>query len=213
VRVALAAVLMLIPLLNVAFASVQERRHHLLGLSVNFAAFALALRILWLVSRDRRQPWLPMATSCFDVTLITTAQVIFALQTDPQVVVNNKVTFETCFSRSPPPACATTSGSRSAPACWRWCSSGDDRLGGQQLPARHRGRGQHLRALPVGRPVLRVILLGCATTLNVFIVDGIQQQRKLSNADTGVFNRRFFDDYLKSEVARAAARRASWRWR
>ncbi|MBK6458223.1 MAG: GGDEF domain-containing protein [Gemmatimonadetes bacterium] len=52
----------------------------------------------------------------------------------------------------------------------------------------------------------RVILLGCATTLNVFIVDGIQQQRKLSNADalTGVFNRRFFDDYLKSEVARAA---------
>jgi len=43
VRVALTAVLMLIPLLNVAFASLQERRHHLLGLSVNLAAFALAI--------------------------------------------------------------------------------------------------------------------------------------------------------------------------
>lgn len=45
-----------------------------------------------------------------------------------------------------------------------------------------------------------------ATLLNVYIVRGIQKQRELSNADplTGVFNRRFFDDYIPSEIARAA---------
>ncbi|MBK6845373.1 MAG: hypothetical protein IPG88_24275 [Gemmatimonadetes bacterium] len=151
---ALTAVLMLIPLLNVAFASLQERRHHLLGLSVNLAAFALALGILWLVSRDRRQPWSRWPRRRFDVTLITTAQVIFALQTDPQVVVNSKVTFETYFI-------ALTA------TCLRYdkrvalgagvlamgAVPGDDRLGGQQLPARHGGRVS-IWAVPVGRPVL-----------------------------------------------------------
>jgi len=207
VRVALTAVLMLIPLLNVAFASVQERRHHLLGLSVNFAAFALALGILWLVSRDRRQPWLPMATSCFDVTLITTAQVIFALQTDPQVVVNSKVTFETYFialtatclrydKRVALGAGVLAMVQFLATIAWVANSFPLDIVGGASIYGRFQWADQFSR----------VILLGCATTLNVFIVDGIQQQRKLSNADalTGVFNRRFFDDYLKSEVARAA---------
>ncbi|MBK8058158.1 MAG: GGDEF domain-containing protein [Gemmatimonadetes bacterium] len=207
VRVALTAVLMLIPLLNVAFASLQERRHHLLGLSVNLAAFALALGILWLVSRDRRQPWLPMATSCFDVTLITTAQVIFALQTDPQVVVNSKVTFETYFialtatclrydKRVALGAGVLAMLQFLATIAWVANSFPLDMVGGVSIYGRFQWADQ----------LSRVILLGCATTLNVFIVDGIQQQRKLSNADalTGVFNRRFFDDYLKSEVARAA---------
>jgi diguanylate cyclase (GGDEF)-like protein len=40
----------------------------------------------------------------------------------------------------------------------------------------------------------------------VYVVGGIQRQRELSNADplTGVFNRRFFDDYFASEMERAA---------
>ena len=45
-----------------------------------------------------------------------------------------------------------------------------------------------------------------ATALNVYVVRGIQKQRELSNADplTGLFNRRFFDDYFSSEISRAA---------
>ncbi|MBK9410508.1 MAG: diguanylate cyclase [Gemmatimonadetes bacterium] len=206
VRVALTAVLMLIPLLNVAFASLQERRHHLLGLNFN-SPFSVLASIPLMVSRDRRQPWLPMATSCFDVTLITTAQVIFALQTDPQVVVNSKVTFETYFialtatclrydKRVALGAGVLAMVQFLATIAWVANSFPLDIVGGASIYGRFQWADQFSR----------VILLGCATTLNVFIVDGIQQQRKLSNADalTGVFNRRFFDDYLKSEVARAA---------
>jgi diguanylate cyclase (GGDEF)-like protein len=53
--------------------------------------------------------------------------------------------------------------------------------------------------------VSRVILLATATALSVYVVAGIQRQRQLSNADalTGVYNRRFFDDYFATEVERA----------
>jgi two-component system, cell cycle response regulator len=51
----------------------------------------------------------------------------------------------------------------------------------------------------------RTVLLAGATGLNVFIVLGLARQQRLSSSDplTGLFNRRFFDDYLAKEVARA----------
>jgi diguanylate cyclase (GGDEF)-like protein len=51
----------------------------------------------------------------------------------------------------------------------------------------------------------RVIQLGVATALNVYIVLGMQRQRRLSTSDplTGLFNRGFFDHYLGKEVERA----------
>ena len=59
--------------------------------------------------------------------------------------------------------------------------------------------------------ISRVVILAAATVLNVYIVDGIQKQKRLSNADplTGVFNRRFFDDYLRNEFARASRHHAA----
>jgi diguanylate cyclase (GGDEF)-like protein len=53
--------------------------------------------------------------------------------------------------------------------------------------------------------ISRLVLLVTATALNVYIVQGIQKQRRLSTSDplTGTFNRRFFDDYLRNEIARS----------
>jgi GGDEF domain-containing protein len=57
----------------------------------------------------------------------------------------------------------------------------------------------------------RVVLLGAVTGINVFIVSGLQQQRRLSNADalTGAFNRRFLEHYLRHELARARSSTAN----
>lgn len=51
----------------------------------------------------------------------------------------------------------------------------------------------------------RIINLLVATAIAVYIVRAMQRQRELSTADplTGLFNRRFFDDYFTNEIARA----------
>jgi two-component system cell cycle response regulator len=206
IRVLLTAVLLVIPVANIILAP-AERAQHLTGLSINLAAFILALLVYAMVARDQRQRWLPLATSFFDVTLISLANLSFAFVSDPHVVVNSKVTFDTYFIA----------------------------LGGTALRFDKRVAlvtglmaivqfiaviGGVALAFPLDRvppagaygvfswadQVSRVVLLAAATMLNVYIVRGIQKQRELSNADplTGVFNRRFFDDYILSEIARAA---------
>jgi two-component system, cell cycle response regulator len=206
VRVALTMVLLLVPVANLLWAAPEERPQHIMGLYVTLAACVLALGVYTLVMRDRRQRWLFLATSWFDVSLITLAQVIFAFVSDPHVVVNSKITFDTYFI-----ALAAT--------CLRY----DKRvalLAGLMAMAQFAGTilfvVSHFAldtvggVSPYGRfqwsdQISRLVLLATATALNVYIVHGIQKQRKLSNADplTGAFNRRFFDDYLHNELARA----------
>ena len=58
----------------------------------------------------------------------------------------------------------------------------------------------------VSDQVSRMVNLSLATAVAVYIVRAMQLQRELSTGDalTGLFNRRFFDDYFATEVARAA---------
>ena len=206
-RVALTGALLLVPVANLLWAAPDERKQHVAGGLVTLAAFLLSLGVLYLVTRDRRQRWLPLATSFFDVSLITLAQIIFAFVQDPQVVVNSKITFDTYFI-----ALAAT--------CLRY----DKRialLAGLMAMAQFSATILFVTSFfpldtvsgvsTYGRfqwsdQVSRLVLLGTATALNVHIVAAIQQQRRLSTADplTGTFNRRFFDDYLRNELARAS---------
>ena len=206
-RVGLTLALLLVPVANLLWAAPSEREQHIVGFFVTLTACALSVVVYVMVSRDRRQRWLPLATSVFDVSLITLAQIIFAYVQDPLVVANSKVTFDTYFI-----ALAGT--------CLRY----DKRvalLAGLMAMAQFLGTivfittQFHLDTLAIGSAygrfqwsdqISRLVLLGTATALNVYIVHGIQKQRKLSTADplTGTFNRRFFDDYLRNEVARAA---------
>jgi len=207
IRVGLTCFLLLVPVVNLLGADRSEWQHHLVGLAVTGAACALSIGIWWLVSLDRRQRWLPMATSLFDITFISLAQLSFAFVSDPQVVVNSKITFDTYFialaatclrydRRVALVAGVVAIAQFSATIAWVASAFPLDTVGGVSVYGRFQWSDQ----------VSRLVLLAAATVLNVYIVHGIQKQRKLSNADplTGVFNRRFFDDYLGSEVARAA---------
>lgn len=207
VRIALTSLLMLIPIANLLWAAPDERAQHIAGFAVTGCAWVLSFGVYWMVARDRRERWLPLATSCFDVTLVTVAQLIFAFVADPQVVVNSKITFDTYFI-----ALAGT--------CLRYDKrvallagliamaqfSGTILFVTQNFPLDLVGTVSPYGRFQWSDQVSRLVLLGVCTALNVYIVHGIQKQRKLSNADalTGVFNRRFFDDYMLSEVARAA---------
>ena len=74
-----------------------ERQQHVVGFVITLAAFALSLGVCYLVQQDRRHPWLRVATSLFDISLVTVAQVAYAFVSDPQVVVNSKITFDVYF--------------------------------------------------------------------------------------------------------------------
>lgn len=206
VRIGLTLLLLAIPIANLALAADEEREQHLTGFWITFIAFALSVAVYLMVVRDRRQRWLPMATSLFDVSLISFALFAYAFIGDPHQVVNSKITFDTYFI-----ALAGT--------CLRF----DKRIAviaGLAVMAQFLGIVWFVDATfpldtiggasPYGRfawseQVSRLILIACATALNVYIVGGIQQQRELSNEDalTGVFNRRFFDSYFATEVERA----------
>ncbi len=206
-RLWLVAALLLIPIANLRWAAPDEREQHLVGFAVTLAAFVLSVVVYVAVRQDRRQPWLPLATSMFDVSVVTIAQIIYTFVSDPQVVVNSKITFDMYF------LCL-------AGTCLRY----DKRvalLAGLMAMAQFAATiGWVAYAFPLntesgismyGRfqwadQISRLVLLASATALNVYIVHGVQTQKKLSNADplTGVFNRRFFDDYLLNELARAS---------
>jgi diguanylate cyclase (GGDEF)-like protein len=212
IRIGLTLLLLAIPIANLVLAVPEERQQHLAGFWITFTAFALSVLVYLMVARDRRERWLPVATSLFDVSLISFALFVYAFIGDPHQVVNSKITFDTYFI-----ALAGT--------CLRF----DKRLAliaGLAAIAQFIGIIWYVDASfpldmvggasPYGRfawseQISRVILLASATALNVYIVRGIQQQRELSNEDplTGAFNRRFFDDYFATEVQRATRYRTA----
>jgi diguanylate cyclase (GGDEF)-like protein len=212
IRVAVTGVLLLVPIAGNLEAWRMGRELHWIGFAVTFAAFALSWGILWMVSRDRRQRWLPMATSLFDVSFTSLTQLLYAFAVNPMILLNNRLTFDTYFV-----------------ALVGTCLRFDRRIA---LIAGFTAIGQfvfsvilvthHFDIATVGDVAgygrfqisdqfSRVILLGAVTALNVFIVSGLQTQRRLSNADalTGAFNRRFLDHYLRNELARATRHNSS----
>lgn len=97
IRVALTGVLLFIPLTNLLLGPGGEREQHFTGLVITLTAFVFSLGVYGMVTRDRRERWLPMATALFDVTFISAANLTFAFTSDPHVVVNSKITFDTYF--------------------------------------------------------------------------------------------------------------------
>jgi two-component system cell cycle response regulator len=212
IRIAVTGVLLLVPIAGNIEAANAGRPLHWIGLIVTFAAFALSWGILLMVSQDRRQRWLPLATSLFDVSFISLTQLLYAFAVNPLVLLNNRLTFDTYFV-----------------ALVGTCLRFDRRvaliagitaivqfLGSVILVAHHFDVAAVGDVAGYGRfqwsdQFSRVILLGAVTALNVFIVSGLQHQRRLSNADalTGAFNRRFLEHYLRNELARATRHKTS----
>jgi diguanylate cyclase (GGDEF)-like protein len=95
IRLALAAVLLLIPASNVLLQS--DLRESLVGLSATVGVFLISLAAYILTERDYHRPWFGLVTSCFDVTLVSAALSIFLLFGEPHTAVNSKVVFEGYF--------------------------------------------------------------------------------------------------------------------
>ena len=207
IRVALTFVLLLVPLADIITAAHEGREQHFIGFIVTAAACLLSVGIYFLVISDRRQPWLPLATSLFDVSFITLTLILYGWLVGPVVLTNNRLSFDTYFL-----------------ALGGTCLRYDKRIAliaglvaiaqwilSVLVVLAHFGAAALAVDEFYGRfawsdQISRVVLLATATALNVFIVAGIQKQRKLSTADalTGAYNRRFLDDFLRNELARAA---------
>ncbi len=208
IRLGVLLVLLMIPLGNLAIGPPAERETHLTGFFVTLFGTAIAVLMYLLVARDRRQPWLPLVTSTLDVSLISFALLSFGFTIDPLQSVNSLVTFDTYFLAI-------------AGACLRYDRRVALLAGGVavvqylsiiliiaavlksgQIEPNVLRYGQFV----VSDQVSRLVNLSLATALAVYIVRAMQLQRELSTGDalTGLFNRRFFDDYFETEVERAA---------
>jgi hypothetical protein len=96
IRLSLAIFLLLIPLINWRFFPV-DRKEGLVGLGLTARTFLLALAVYLMISRGYNSSWLRFATSAFDVTLVSSALVLFLLLNQPHTAVNSKVVFEGYF--------------------------------------------------------------------------------------------------------------------
>jgi hypothetical protein len=96
VRLSLATLLLLIPVINSLFFPV-ERKEGLVGLSLASGTFFLSVVVYLLISRSYNPSWLGFVSSAFDVTLISSALALFLLVNQPHTAVNSKVVFEGYF--------------------------------------------------------------------------------------------------------------------
>jgi two-component system, cell cycle response regulator len=112
IRIGLTLLLLAIPIANLVLAVPEEREQHRTGFWITFMAFGLSVLVYLMVARDRRERWLPIATSLFDVSLISFALFVYAFIGDPHQVVNSKITFDTYFIALTGTCCASTSASR-----------------------------------------------------------------------------------------------------
>ncbi len=207
IRITVLLMLLLIPLASLAVGPQAEREQHLIGFLITLFALLGSVLVFLAALRNRLHPILPFVTSLFDVTRVSFALMVYAYTVDPHEAVNSLVTFPTYFL-----------------ALGATCLRFDPRVAlGAGVAAVLQYSAivvfvasnfplvaEVQSAMPYGRfewgdQVSRILLLAAATGLNVYIVIGMQRQRRLSTSDplTGIFNRRFFDDHLANEIQRA----------
>lgn len=205
IRVSVVMILMLVPLASLAVDPAAERGQHVIGLMITALALLASTLLFFAAARDRRQSWLPLLTTVFDVSLVSFALLVYAYRVAPHEGVNSLVTFPTYFL-----------------ALGATCLRFDPRIsliGGLVAMSQYLALvvlvtgtmdltvdpAQPYTPFQWGDQISRLVLLGAATALNVYIVRGMQQQRLMSTSDplTGIFNRRFFDDHLANEIQRA----------
>ena len=205
VRVAVTALLLLVPLANLV--TQPALPEHRIGFGVTLAALLSTIVVYIAVRRDRRPHWLGVASTTFDVSLVSLALFTYTLTGQPLVSVNSRVAFEVYFL-----AIAAT--------CLRY----DVRLcllAGALSVLQYLAivviatTAYDLSAFPEqiaaygnfdwGSEISRLLLLAIAAALSSVIVLRARDLRRLSAIDrmTGVFNRGHLDERLPVELSRA----------
>jgi two-component system cell cycle response regulator len=207
IRLALATLLLVIPVINSLFFFPVETKEGLIGLSLASGTFAAAATMYVLISRGFNPSWLGFVSSGFDVTLITAALGTFLLVNQPHTAVNSKVVFEGYF---------LAIGSTSLRYDKRICITAGLLAFAEYFAivcftARHWDLNSAAYApYPYGlfswsAQISRLIMMLTASVLSIALVARSQRLLHLATRDslTGLFNRGYVDDRLAMELSRA----------
>ncbi len=205
VRVFAMALLLIAPTWNILHDPAEPI--YVTGFVVTLAA-ALASVAIWAwLRRGRWRPWIGLASSAFDVSMVSLALVSFLIVGSPLIALNSKVTFEMYFL-----AVLATSLRYDARICIVvGVLALLEYAGLWAYAATHYALGDPVYVPAAGpySPVdlsTRLILLGVATILAVTIVRRAQRLLYLAARDglTGLFNRGHFDRALGAAMDSAA---------
>jgi two-component system, cell cycle response regulator len=206
VRLGLASILLLIPVLDSLFFPV-EHKEAIVGLSLTGATFFLSVLVYFLISREFNPPWLSFASSSFDVTLVSGALALFLFLNEPHTAVNSKVVFEGYFL-----VIAATSLRYDK----RVCISAGLLAVGQYFAIVYFAATHWDLNSPKYAPfeygvfgwsneVSRLIIMLTASALSLALVARSQRLLQLATRDplTGLFSRGYVDDRFAVELSRA----------
>ncbi|HWY42797.1 MAG TPA: GGDEF domain-containing protein [Candidatus Sulfotelmatobacter sp.] len=206
VRLSLATLLLLIPVINSIFFA-MEPREGLVGISLASGTFFLSVIVYLLISRNYNPSWLGFVSSSFDVTLISSALALFLLANEPHTAVNSKVVFEGYF---------LAIGSTSLRYDKRICISAGLLAFAQYLAIVYCATSHWDLNSPSFAPypyglfswsaqISRLIMMLTAAGLSLALVSRSQRLLQLAIRDhlTGLFNRAYADDRLAIELSRA----------
>ena len=204
-RMALVLILLAIPVSN--YVNHPHELEHAVGVSVALAATTLALLILIAVRKQMLASWIGLISTVFDVSLVSSALLIYLIADLPHTAVNSRVVFEVYFI-----AIGATCLRYDVRLCWLagvlaitqyfgivWYADSHWSLNAPgYAPYVY---GTFSWASEIGR----LMVLFVATMLSVAVVDRGRALRRLSTIDrlTGVLNRGSFDERLNAELSRA----------
>jgi diguanylate cyclase (GGDEF)-like protein len=206
IRLLLASVLLLIPVSTLFLTLLPGER--IVGFAVTLTAFALSLLVYLFVRRNRSRPWLGLATSCLDVTLVSATLTTYLLTGVPHTAVNSKVVFEgyflaigaTCLRYDRRACVAAGLLAAVEYLSIAWVADTFWQLNETDLYAPF-----IYGAFSWSTQVSRLILLLTASLLSFAVVTRTQELVRLSTRDalTGLFNRGYFHERIASELSRA----------
>jgi diguanylate cyclase (GGDEF)-like protein len=208
VRLGLAALLLLFPVVNEVIEATETGRSDVGGLSVGLVAVAVAFAMLRYVKRDIRRPALPLLATLLDVTMVSGFLFVSGVVAgDPHAAINNRTAFDiyllaiaaTCLRYDV--RLSIISGAAAVVEYLLvifWVVELHDLSDVRYAPWVY-GR------FSVGDQVARLILLGAMTGLAAMIVTRLQRHLRQSSSDrlTGLFNRAYFQEFLAAEVRRS----------
>jgi diguanylate cyclase (GGDEF)-like protein len=205
IRLALTALLLLIPAASAIMRPSEGRNY--IGIGITLCAMGLALVVYVAVRRDMHRAWVGLATTIFDVSLVSAALGTFLLLGQAHLAVNSRVVFEAYFI-----AIGATSLRYDVRLCLvAGLLAVTQYLGivwyaDATIPLNHAYYAPFVYGMfDWTTQISRLVLLIIATILSVTVVLRAQQLRRLSTIDrmTGVYNRGYFDERLGAELSRA----------
>lgn len=206
IRLFLATVLLLIPLINSMFFPV-EPKEAIVGMSLSSATFFLSVIIYYLISREFNPSWLSFASSSLDITVVSSGLVLFLLMAQPHTAVNSKVVFEGYF---------LAIGSTSLRYDKRVCITAGLLAFAQYFAIVYFAATHWDLNSPSYAPyayglfswsaqISRLIMMLTASALSLALVSRSQKLLQMATSDplTGLFNRGYVDDRFAIELSRA----------